>query len=124
MSYDLRFGTKVATDDGSELFVVIGYPEYDSPTYNLGKMFRACTGWDFVQGEWYRAEDVLPLIRKGLAELIAYPGKYRKYEPENKWGTVGSAVVTLQSLIEGIEEYGEPDGNWSAVPLKYLYVRW
>ena len=124
MSYDLRFGTKVATDDGSDLFVVIGYPEYDSPTYNLGEMFRACTGWDFKQGEWYKAEDVLPLIRHGLAGLTAYPGKYRKYEPGNGWGTVEGAAHTLRSLIEGIEEYGEPDGNWSAVPLKYLYVRW
>ena len=41
MSYDLRIAVKV---DGCDKFAQIAEPEYRSPTYNLGKMFRACTG--------------------------------------------------------------------------------
>ena len=51
MSYDLRIAVKV---DGCDKFAQIAEPEYSSPTYNLGKMFRACTGWDYKQGEYYR----------------------------------------------------------------------
>ena len=46
MSYDLRIAVKV---DGCDKFAGIAEPEYSSPTYNLGKMFRACTGWDYKQ---------------------------------------------------------------------------
>lgn len=46
MSYDLRIAVKV---DGCDKFAQIAEPEYSNPTYNLGKMFRACTGWDYKQ---------------------------------------------------------------------------
>lgn len=54
MSYDLRIGVRVHNTD---IIAVIDEPELSSPTYNLGKMFRACTGWDFKQGEWYNAAE-------------------------------------------------------------------
>lgn len=58
MSYDIRLAVRVegapVNEDGEPLYAVIGTPEYDSPTYNLGDMFRACTGWDFKQGKFYR----------------------------------------------------------------------
>lgn len=47
MSYDLRIAVKV---DGCDKFAEIAEPEHSSPTYNLGKMFRACTEWDYKQG--------------------------------------------------------------------------
>nr|DAM55799.1 MAG TPA: hypothetical protein [Caudoviricetes sp.] len=75
MSYDLRIAVKV---DGCDKFAEIAEPEYSSPTYNLGKMFRACTGWD-----------------------------YKQYEPENGWGTVASAVAVLENLRDCIYEQAE-----------------
>ena len=62
MSYDLRIAVKV---DGCDKFAEIAEPEYSSPTYNLGKMFRACTGWDYKQGEYYKCSDVIGNIEKG-----------------------------------------------------------
>ena len=47
MSYDIRLGVKV--EGGDNLFAVIAEPRLDSPTYNLGTMFRECTSWDFEQ---------------------------------------------------------------------------
>lgn len=49
MSYDLRLAVKV--EGTKDLYAVIAEPEYDSPTYNIGEMFRACMGWDFEQGK-------------------------------------------------------------------------
>lgn len=66
MSYDLRIAVKVKDTD---IYAVIAEPEYSSPTYNIGKMFRKATGWDFTQGEWYKVSEVLPLIEHGIHEL-------------------------------------------------------
>lgn len=115
MSYDLRIGVKV---EGLGKIVEVARPTYDSPTYNLGKMFRACTGWDFKQGEWYNCGDVIGKITDGITNLITDPTYYRKYEPENKFGTVENAVTVLESLRDCIYETTED------VPLLYLWVRW
>ena len=120
MSYDIRLGVKV---EGTDIIAVIAEPEYSSPTYNLGDMFRACMGWDFKQGEWYRVSDVLPNILKGITELSMYPKKYREYEPDNGWGTVKNALSTLQSLAECISE--QNDGStWQDIPYEHLWLRW
>lgn len=39
MSYDIRICVKV---EGIDKYADIARPEYDSPTYNLGEMFRSC----------------------------------------------------------------------------------
>ena len=123
MSYDLRIGVKV---EGTDIIAVIAEPERDSPTYNLGRMFRACTGWEFSQGEWYSVAMVYPLIQRGIAELIAYPEKYRKYEPDNKWGTVETAVEDLRSLKECIDNITDSNlwSGWNTIPKEFLWVAW
>nr|DAY30772.1 MAG TPA: hypothetical protein [Caudoviricetes sp.] len=45
-----------------------------------------------------------------------YPEKYIQYEPENKWGTVSSALEDLRSLRDCILRQD--------IDTKYLYVRW
>lgn len=122
MSYDIRFGVKVAGAD--DLFVEIGRPPYDSPTYNLGTMFRKCTGWDFSQGKWYNVAEVLPLIQHGINELKFNPGEYRQYNAPNGWGTVESALEALQSLEDGIRRMTVSDGWTEVIPPEFLYVKW
>lgn len=121
MSYDLRIGVKV---DGTDIMAVIDEPEYDSPTYNLGKMFRKCMGWDFTQGEWYKVSDVLPLIENGVRELSINRKAYTQYDAPNGWGTTTSALRTLESLRDCI--YGNVNGErgWQAVPAEHLYMCW
>lgn len=115
MSYDLRIAVKV---DGCDKFAQIAEPEYSSPTYNLGKMFRACTGWDFNQGEYYKCSDVIGNIENGVKELRTNRVQYKQYEPENGWGTIASAVVALENLRDCIYEQAEE------IPLECLYVAW
>lgn len=112
MSYDLRIAVKV---DGCDKFAQIAEPEYSSPTYNLGKMFRACTGWNYKQGEYYKCSDVIGNIEKGIEELRVCWAKYVKY---GEVADIPYAVEVLESLRNCIYEQAEE------IPLDCLYVAW
>lgn len=123
MSYDLRLAVKV--DGAKDLYAVIDEPALSSPTYNIGKMLRTCTGWDFVQSEWYKVSDVLPLIEHGIHELIFNEKEYKKYNAPNGWGTTGSALDALESLKECIQRNAPGSSlSWHEIPLDCMYVAW
>lgn len=115
MSYDLRIAVKV---EGAGKFVTIDEPEYYCPTYNLGDMFRACTGWDFEQGKYYKCSEVIENINRGIIELRKDRWKYSVLEPDNHFGTVDDAIRTLESLYRCICE------NAEEIPMEFLYVAW
>lgn len=125
MSYDIAISVKV---EGCDQYVVIDEPEYHSPTYNLGAMFRACMDWNYSQsekndrGEWepmyYRCDFVLDRVERGLYELNHNLSEYVKYNAPNGWGTVSSAVKALESLRICILE------NAERIPLECLYMNW
>lgn len=121
MSYDLRVGVKV---EGTDIIAVVEEPEMHSPTYNLGEMFRACTGWDFKQGEWYKASEVLPKIENGIRELLFNRKAYEQYNPPNGWGSISSAMEALESLRDCIYGTVAGDIGWQAIPLEHLWVCW
>lgn len=112
MSYDLEILAKIESGD----YISIDEPENSSPTYNLGKMFRAAMDWDFDQGTIYNVADIFENIQRGITELERQPEKYVQYEPENRWGTVSDALEVLKSLKECILEQD--------IDTKYLYMRW
>lgn len=112
MSYDLEILAKI--ENGQ--YIRIAEPRYSSPTYNLGKMFRVAMDWDFDQGTIYNVADIFENIQRGISELERNPEKYVQYEPENKWGTVSSALEDLRSLRDCILRQD--------IDTKYLYVRW
>lgn len=115
MSYDIEIGVRVY---GTDLYAPIAKPEYADPTYNLGQMFRAATGWNFEQGKWYRCEDVINNIQQGIGELRIRPSKYKTLEPKNGWGTISSAVECLESMRDCIYRTAKE------IPIEHLWVRW
>lgn len=126
MSYDIRFGVKVAGAP-DDCYAVIGNPEYDSPTYNLREMFVKSMDWDYTQGEWYPITEVLPKVQHGILELTLHQSRYLQYEPENGWGTIGSAIECLQSIIDyfKLDSWTGFFGSWNAdIPLDCIYMRW
>lgn len=123
MSYDIRLGVKV--DGAKDLYAVVDEPELASPTYNLGQMFRKCTGWNYEQGKWYKVSDVLPLIQHGIQELSYHPSAYKKYNAPNGWGTVESALEALKSMEKCIRDNSEDASiTWNEIPLDLMYIRW
>lgn len=126
MSYDIRFGVKVAGAP-EDCYAVIGEPEYSSPTYNLRPIFEKSMDWDYKQGEWYPITDVMPKIQRAITELTIYPKKYKKLEPENGWGTIGSAMKCLMSVVNYFnpESFDGLAGGWNAdVPIGCIYMCW
>ena len=127
MSYDIRLAVRV---DGAEeeLFAIIDLPELSHPTYNLGRVFRACTGWDFDQGRFYRASEVLPMLDRGIRELTYNEDAYRSLLPPIRRGSLDGALETLCSLrdcvISNASEFKEVPRGWNKVPLRLLYVAW
>ena len=122
MSYDIRFGVKVAGTDN--VYAIIGRPVYDSPTYNLRDMFVKCMDWDYSQGEWYPMNEVLPKVERGINELKYHQSKYLKYEPDNGWGTIGSALESLQSIYKWFDLNDWERGWDEEIPLECIYMRW
>jgi hypothetical protein len=142
MSYDIRFCVRTTEPNlDGDRFVIVHTPEYYSPTYNYSKMFRACMGWDYetywrdddgiARRKYYHMPDVLPKLRRGLAELENRPEFYRQFEPENKWGTVEGAIKCIRSWILELtppDEWGEDEYVCDSVlrdwPLEALWWRW
>ena len=126
MSYDIRFGVKVAGAP-DDCFAVIGEPEYSSPTYNLRDMFVACMDWDYSQGEWYKMVDVMPKIERGIRELTCNEEAYKVYNPLNGWGSTNSARKALMSIADYFSDdsYYGIHGTWNAdIPYDCIYMRW
>lgn len=121
MSYDIRFGVKVA--GAEDVYAVIGHPEYDSPTYNLHEIFEKSMDWDYSQGEWYPIKEIIPKIERGIHELRSNPYLYKQYEPDNGWGTVQSALNTLESIHAWF--FDDVWMKWDTeIPLECIYMRW
>lgn len=73
---------------------------YINITYNLADMFRALPV-GLTPSEWDGkvAGDLIQPISKSLRELYDYPGKYRKYESPNGWGTITGMINFLTECI-------------------------
>lgn len=115
MSYDISLHVKA---EGCDAYPVIAEPEYASPTYNLGRMFRACMDWDYSQGQYYKCDFVIGRVENGIRELRLNRKKYEQYNPRNGWGCISSALTTLESLRTCIYEAAEE------IPLNCLYMSW
>lgn len=129
MSYDIRWCVKtVCPNREGECFAVVKEPSLSSPTYNYHRMFVALMDWDYDQGEYYHMPEVLERLKTGLGRIKADPEAYRKYEPDNKWGTVEGARKCLESWVgeltppdDGYYDYDNVTCQW---PLEALWWRW
>lgn len=126
MSYDLRIAVKVEGAEKGNEFAIIAEPEFGNPTYNLGEMFRRCTGWDFDQGEFYKVSEVYGNIERGIINLREHEEEFEKYNSPNGWGTTVSALKALESLKQCIDEIEDPNSwsGWNTFPKSLLYVAW
>lgn len=122
MSYDLRLAVKV---EGIDIYAVIDEPEHNSPTYNIGDMFRKCMGWDFEQGKFYNVAEIYSFIEHGINELEFNEKEYIKYNSPNGWGTTKAALVALRSLKECIDKNSEDSyWTWQVIPKEHLWLAW
>ena len=72
-------------------------------SHNHNHTSNMAGAWDAAGAplrEWDRkpVAEILPALRSAIAELTKHPDRYRKYEPDNGWGTVRSAREFLQDI--------------------------
>lgn len=129
MSYYIRFFVRTEMPDlEGNRYVMVHVPRFDTPTYNYTPMFVALMDWDYKQGEYYHMPKVLEKLKLGLKRIKANPEEYRKYEPENRWGTVEGATLCLESWVDELTPPDERSYDYERVlyhwPLEALYWSW
>lgn len=82
-------------------------------THNLGRMADAAgiykALWRPEEIGAIRAEDIIPLLSAGLANLEADPAHYRTFEPENKWGSYEALRDFVRGYLTACKE--NPDAE-------------
>lgn len=122
MSYDIRFGVKVAGAP-DDMYAVIGEPRLSSPTYNNRDIFVKSMDWDYHQGEWYRVTEIIPKVERGIHELTFNRMAYISLEPDSGWGGISSSLKALESIMEWLTD--ELNRGWNGdIPLECIYMRW
>jgi len=90
MSYDVFFIVQV---DGKD------YECFDTNhTSNTSAMMASVMGSYIGDFNNIPANLAEPYLKEGVYELENNPEKYRKYEPENGWGTVESTLKVLKEM--------------------------
>lgn len=102
MSLDVYLTTKDI--DGNEIGV------YDSNiTHNLGEMANKAgvyyALWRPEEKNWTTAKDITPILEKGLTKLKAKPEYFRKFNPDNEWGSYEGLVEFVESYLEACKKY-------------------
>lgn len=78
-------------------------------THNLGKM-AAEAGiyealWRPEEINCDTAQQIIPLLEKGLEDLRARPDHYEKFSSPNGWGTYEHFVPFVESVLAACKEY-------------------
>lgn len=101
MSYDITLQAKI---EGIDKYLDIDTDV--NTTYNVRELIEKSSGWKIKNCELNgKAEDLMPLIQKGISELTNNPNEYKKYESSNGWGTVETTLYFYERLLEYLVEY-------------------
>ncbi len=126
MSYNIGIHVKV---EGCDKYAQIAEPEFGSPKFSLGEMFRACMDWNYYttakdkngeyQACYYPCSFVIERATYGISELENNGIAYVKYS-DDSLAKVSRAIAwqVLQSLRECIREQAEE------IPIECLYMSW
>ena len=55
----------------------------------------------------FKAQDLIPYLRKGLDLLLSTPHYFRQFNPSNGWGTYEGLVTFVRSYLRACETYPE-----------------
>ena len=96
MSYDISFRVKA---EGINKWLEVGDCDANI-TWNVRKIIELSTGLPWINEDNNGlCSEVIPAIEKGLHELETNPEKYKPYEAENGWGTVGGTINFFRRIL-------------------------
>lgn len=77
-------------------------------THNLGKMADEANIyyalWRPEEKGYKLAEDIIPVIEKGLAHMIERPDYYEKFNANNGWGTYEQFIPWIKEYLTACKE--------------------
>ena len=101
MSYDVSFKAKL---EGADQWIYVG-EDWINHTSNTGAMIKEVCGSYPSDWDGKKCSEIGPVIRNGANKLLANSQRYRRFEPENKWGTVESTIHFLYKIADNCDEY-------------------
>lgn len=82
-------------------------------THNLNKMASEAgiyeALWRPDEHDYQKAEQIIPILRKGLAILEGDPERFKKFNSPNGWGIYEHFVPFVKAVLEACEEYPDAD---------------
>src|SRR5208337_4894136 len=76
-------------------------------THNLNTMAEEAgiyeALWRPDEHEYKKAEQIIPILRKGLELLESDPERFKKFNSPNGWGTYEHFVLFVKSVLEACE---------------------
>jgi len=78
-------------------------------THNLGKMAREAGLYEVLwrpdENDFETAEQMLPVLKEGLLELVCNEGHYSTFNPENGWGSYEGLVKFVAKYLNACSNY-------------------
>lgn len=120
MSYNISF--KIKVDGLKDVYFDVGDCDANI-TWNLRNMIIKSTGLEWKNEENNGlCKDVIPKILNGLAELIKYPEKYKKYEASNGWGTIESCKHFFATIVNDWDNFCEDSRTSDLADVTYFWI--
>jgi hypothetical protein len=63
----------------------------------------------FEEANPSRANEIIPVLEKGLADLKARPKHYEKFNSPNGWGMYDNFVPFVEKYLDALKEFPEAD---------------
>lgn len=80
-------------------------------THNLGEMAKNAyiyyALWRPEEKNWQLAKEIIKPLEKGLAKLKADPDRFKKFNPDNGWGSYDGLVEFVEEYLEACRKYPE-----------------
>lgn len=79
-------------------------------THNLNKMASECPGlyealWRPDECGINKAEQLIPVLKRGIEEMEADPERFKQHNPENKWGSYEVFLKWCREYLEACQEH-------------------
>lgn len=80
-------------------------------THNLATMaekagiYKAC--WRPEEMGATKAKDIIPVLEKGLADLMARPDYFKQFDAPNFWGVYDNFVPWVEKYLNAYKEHPE-----------------
>ncbi len=63
--------------------------------------------YEFEEENLVRAYEIIPIIEKGLEDMLARPKHYETFNSPNGWGMYKHFIPFIEQYLEALKEYSE-----------------